>query len=284
MRRLCVGVISIIATLPFLFPSIGASENTGPSASVSKKKSFPSGSTTDLSPLRLDDFDDGPRRSLLRHNARLTLTVVGVLTLVGSQDRSLKGEVPEFFSNTLGGLEGEKFGKRGTTVERLGRMPGAAQVAGGFYMTGVITGSVNARRVGILALEAKVVNDLVTTGLKRSIGRERPGSPTSDGDEFHPFGNSTAFPSGHTSSAFALATVVADNYESKWVKFVSYGLATAVGLGRINQGAHWASDVAGGALVGYGVGKLISRFERRKGWSRALYFEGNGVSVKKRFQ
>ena len=216
-------------------------------------------------------------------NKLRVLSVVGALAIVGSQDRALKGGVPEFFSNTLGDFGGKEFGERGTPLERMGRMPGAAQLAGGFYLTGALTGSVRARKVGVLALEAKIVNDLVTTGLKMTIGRERPGSG-SDGDEFDPLGGDTAFPSGHTASAFALATVVADNYESKWVKFTSYGLATLVGVGRINQGAHWASDVAGGALVGYGVGKLISDFERRKGWSRALYFEGNGVSIKKKFQ
>lgn len=250
----------------------------------------PAGSDVSLVPppvsvVSVIDFnvDDAPKRFLMSRGTRNALVLIGALAVIGSQDQTLQKKFPRFLSHTFGEWSPESFGERGN-IERFGRLPGAAQVAGGFYVAGALTGSVTARRVGVLALEAKLANDLVTRSFKHAIGRERPGSTSSDGDEFKPFGSADSFPSGHTSSAFALATVVADNYESKWVKFASYGLAMAVGLGRINQGAHWASDVAGGALVGIGVGKLISGLERRKGWSRALYFEGNGVSVKKRFQ
>lgn len=230
------------------------------------------------------DFDQNRKNLSLNKGVRNTLLVVGGLGLLASQDNQLKNKIPRAFAHAFGNWDSNDYGKRGTPFERLGRMPGAAQVAGGFYITGALTGSVRARRVGVLALEAKIANDIVVRGFKKSIGRKRPSSGSSDGDEFKPFGNSDSFPSGHTASAFTLATVVADNYESKWVKYTSYGIATAVGLGRVNQGAHWVSDVAGGALVGIGVGKLISRLERRKGWSRALYFEGDRVSVKKRFR
>lgn len=229
------------------------------------------------------DFDDAPRKPTFNNKAFKSLALVGALGLLASQDQRLESKVPHFFSNAFGSLDPHDFGKRGTSLERLGRMPGAAQVAGGFYLTGVLTGSVNARKVGVLALEAKIANDIVTRGLKMSFGRKRPGSSSSDGDEFKPFGKTDSFPSGHTASAFALATVVADNYEQPWVKFTSYGLASLVGVSRINQGAHWASDVAGGALVGHVVGKMISRWERRHGWNRHLYFNGNNVSWKKEF-
>ncbi len=241
------------------------------------------------SPLQAGEFDLEIATEAARstsHFKRNALFLVGAVGILGSQDKMLKNAVPKMFSEAYGSRDWDShdFGKRGTTIERLGRMPGTAQVAGAFYIGGALTDSVNARRVGVLALEAKVVNDLVTVGLKKAIGRERPSSGKTEGDEFQPFGSSDSFPSGHTASAFALATIVADNHESKFVSFISYGLATAVGLSRVNQGAHWTSDIAGGALVGYGVGKMVSGFERRKGWSSGLYFGGTSIGFRKRFK
>lgn len=229
------------------------------------------------------DFEDVPARAGWGNKALKSAAVIGAIGLVASQDQRLQSKIPHFFSNGFGRIDPHDFGKRGTALERFGRMPGAGQLAGGFYLGGVITGSVNARKVGVLALEAKVANDIVTRGLKMAVGRKRPGPSSSDGDEFKPFGKTDSFPSGHTSTAFALATVVAENHKQPWVKFASYGVAGMVGVSRINQGAHWASDVAGGAVVGILVGKFISRFERRKGWSKAIYFGGDNIGIKKKF-
>ncbi len=245
-----------------------------------------SGPTSSESPDRMDTSDAPLLRNTegfrLSRGAKTALGGIAMIGLLATQDQQLKNNIPKFISHSFKGMNTEKFGQRGA-FERFGRLPGAAEVAGGFFLTGVVTNSAQARRTGVLILEAKLVNDFVTRSLKKSIGRERPGNQMSDGDEYRPFGGADSFPSGHTASAFAIASVIADNYNSPWAAFTSYGVASLVGVSRINQGAHWASDVAGGALVGYAVGKLISNFERRKGWSRHLYFEGDRVSYKKEF-
>lgn len=71
-------------------------------------------------------------------------------------------------------------------------------------------------------------------------------------DRFH-----SSFPSGHALSAFAVATVISRRYrEHRWVPFVAYGVASAIGFSRISEGAHFTSDVFMGAALGYTVARF----------------------------
>jgi len=63
-----------------------------------------------------------------------------------------------------------------------------------------------------------------------------------------------SFPSGHTISAFSVATVYADRYPNqRWHAWVAYGLASAVGFSRISLQSHHPSDVFAGAVLGYAI-------------------------------
>ena len=82
---------------------------------------------------------------------------------------------------------------------------------------------------------------------------------------FTPFSNSDAsFPSGETTQAFAVASVIAAHYDSLWVKVSSYGIASLVGMARIYENAHWTSDVLAGALIGTAVGTAIVHFNEKR--------------------
>lgn len=66
--------------------------------------------------------------------------------------------------------------------------------------------------------------------------------------------NRYSFPSGHTAQAFAAATFLSEEYKDrfKWMPYVSYGMASTVGLMRIANNKHYISDV----LLGAGIGIL----------------------------
>ncbi len=66
-----------------------------------------------------------------------------------------------------------------------------------------------------------------------------------------------SFPSGHTASAFAAATFLSEEFgeKYKWVPYVSYSLASSVGVLRIMNNKHYLSDV----LVGAGIGFLSTK-------------------------
>lgn len=71
----------------------------------------------------------------------------------------------------------------------------------------------------------------------------------------------SSFPTLHTQTAFSIAAALAEEYcANSYVPPIAYGLATLVGLSRINDNKHWASDVFFVAAIGYVVGKAVVRY------------------------
>jgi hypothetical protein len=118
-------------------------------------------------------------------------------------------------------------------------------------------------QTALMGVKSLVIATILTRALKYPLNRFRPNE--NQGSQFwagplNPF--SLSFPSGHTTGAFAVASVLAKNYShKKWIPIVSYSLATGVGLSRIWTKEHWASDVVFGALIGWSVGTVVSKIE-----------------------
>ncbi|ADV42830.1 phosphatase PAP2 family protein [Bacteroides helcogenes] len=93
---------------------------------------------------------------------------------------------------------------------------------------------------------------VVTYGMKYLVGRERPYEKYPD--RVHPYSHesSPSFPSGHTATAFALATSLSVKYPKWYVIAPSALWACSVGVSRMNEGVHYPSDVLAGAAIGAG--------------------------------
>ena len=67
-----------------------------------------------------------------------------------------------------------------------------------------------------------------------------------------------SFPSGHTSHAFFMATLMAQHFNSRvWVVILLYGVALLVGITRMYVGAHYPRDVLAGAILGSAWGLMV---------------------------
>jgi membrane-associated phospholipid phosphatase len=66
-----------------------------------------------------------------------------------------------------------------------------------------------------------------------------------------------SFPSGHTSQAFFMATMMAPHFHANtWIVFFLYLIALLVGITRMYVGAHYPRDVLAGAILGSAWGLL----------------------------
>lgn len=139
---------------------------------------------------------------------------------------------------------------------------GSFLVLGGFYLAGAIGKDSKAKNVCLDGLSASLIAaGMITPVLGTLVGRERP---TDDQGAylFHPF-EGRAFPSGHTSQAFAVASVIATSYDQFWVKAAAYGLATMTAWERVRRGKHFPTDVVAGAAIGTLVGRSVVHFNRK---------------------
>lgn len=152
-----------------------------------------------------------------------------------------------------------------------------------FDAWGELDGDLKARNVAMDGIAASIIaGGLITPALKVVVGRERPSTTTST-FRFKPFSTNSSFPSGHATEAFAVAAAIAENYPTLWVECLAYGTAGLVGYARIEQNAHFASDVVAGSLIGWAVGRAVVHRNdgpadpKRLSWTP--YATPNGVGV-----
>ncbi|MDZ7292455.1 MAG: phosphatase PAP2 family protein [candidate division KSB1 bacterium] len=139
-------------------------------------------------------------------------------------------------------------------------------ISGSLYLGGLVFNNEGVRLTGREVFESFVFAEMVTTSLKVLIGRSRPS--TGEGAfRFRGFqfkAATTSLPSGHTTAAFALSSVLAARIDKTWPAIGLYGLAGLTAVSRIYHDAHWASDVFLGAVIGTAVGNtIVSRHDLR---------------------
>jgi hypothetical protein len=132
----------------------------------------------------------------------------------------------------------------------------------GLYIYGHFSEKSKAQRVALLSFESFVLSGIFTQFIKFAGHRHRPSSgdppDTWDGPGFST--SDRSFPSGHAQAAFSISTIIASEYSNvKCVPALAYGLATLTALSRVNDNAHWASDVFVGSAIGYFTAKAIVR-------------------------
>jgi membrane-associated phospholipid phosphatase len=197
------------------------------------------------------------------------LAVAATTTFLIAADERVRDSVQAY-------TEGHPWvGDVGPVITHMGAV-GAWATAGAFFGLGLILEDERARDTGALAAFALAHSFIAANVLKGLSGRQRPSFADGADRWWGPVGvvnrheegqagKYVSFPSGHTTNAFTLATVVALQYRHRaWVPVLAYAVASAVGLSRMTMDRHWASDVFCGALLGQAIARLVVHDQDRR--------------------
>ncbi len=251
------GLAVLVAGSALFASSLGAQASilalpSMPSLAVDSARQLHSGLRIELPPLLPLHAMSVPRTA--PPFVRASLLAVGVSAAVSLADGPLMRQVAKLRAD-----DGSAPRAAILCASLGGMVP--LSVGGLLWAGGALSGNDVVKHVGLESTQAVLLSGALTIGIKGLIGRSRPNASPDDPDQYYPGrgffdARRSSFPSGHTSAAFALATVLSrelsGRYPSKrWlIRSALYGAAGSVGLARMYQNAHWPSDVVTGAALG----------------------------------
>lgn len=174
-------------------------------------------------------------------------------------------------------FEANRQVKASQGISYAGSIYGLGAVASTFYLIGRKNNDYRARETGVLSAEAMIDSMIVEGVLKGITQRARP----LDGRERSEFfDGGSSFPSGHSTQAWAVATVIAHEYKDRpAVQIAAYGIASAVSVARFTGHKHYLSDVLAGSALGFSIGKFVYHAHHRE----TLTEDDDGEIVKSRW-
>lgn len=96
----------------------------------------------------------------------------------------------------------------------------------------------------------------------------------------------TSFPSGHTTTAFAVAAIISFNCSKKITCIITFWMAVLVGYSRVYLGQHFVEDVLAGIIIGVSTAvfieyiyKVYSQKLKQTRKSPAIVYEQPAIGV-----
>jgi len=192
------------------------------------------------------------------HHWKPALALIGTAALLTTLDAH---DAKWVRSNTqlLGGFNNTFAGYNTATATEA--------FASAFYLVGIARKNAYDQETFILAGEAVIDSEILTTIMKDVDGREAPVSYPVGGtfrDSWFKvrsggwLGGLGSMPSGHEIAAMSVATIFAERYpHPAWHRWVAYGLASLVGVSRVTLQSHFTSDTFAGGALGYLIARYI---------------------------
>jgi membrane-associated phospholipid phosphatase len=149
--------------------------------------------------------------------------------------------------------------------------PGSYIIGGSMYAVGRLSKNQKLASLGLHGTEALLIGEAVAGTIKIAVGRQRPYVEPANASSYRFLRGLQgteykSFPSGHSVAAFAAAAAVTGETSrnapnTTWIVApIMYGGAALVGVSRMYNNAHWASDVLVGAGIGTFAGLKVVRF------------------------
>ena len=139
------------------------------------------------------------------------------------------------------------------SVGALGALPA------GMYLWSLNKYAPQAHETGLLSGEALIDSVAVSEAIQFVSRRDRPDVNNAKGNFFRSSPTNSSFPSNHATAAWALASVVGDEYPGWLTRTAVYGLATTVSVSRVLAEQHFPSDVLVGSAAGWLIGHYVYR-------------------------
>jgi hypothetical protein len=138
-------------------------------------------------------------------------------------------------------------------VAAIGALPA------GMYLWSLNRDAPQARETGLLSGEALIDSLAVSEAIQLVTLRDRPSVNHAKGSFFSSSPLDGSFPSNHATAAWAMASVVGDEYPGWLTRTAVYGLATTVSVSRVLAEQHFPSDVLIGSVAGWLIGHYVYR-------------------------
>ena len=162
-----------------------------------------------------------------------------------ASDTALERHVPTSSTTVSHGVTASNVG--------LAALTGAGA---GIFLLGQAAHNDLQRETGLLSGEAGIDALLETTVFKYTTGRDRPFTGDGRGRFFQ---GGDSFPSDHATVSWAIASVIAHEYNGPFTQLLVYGLAGGVSAARVAGHKHFASDVVVGSALGWYTGRQVFR-------------------------
>jgi membrane-associated phospholipid phosphatase len=194
-----------------------------------------------------------------KNDMLLTGVVLAIAGASFSFDNKIRNEAINSHNPTLDKITniGENFGR-----------PIYGSILGGLlYTAGLFTSNNHMKTTGQMLAEAILTNGIYTQLFKLTLGRARPftGEPYTEIDpfEFEFESEENSLPSGHTSTAFTVATVLSERIDNIYASVALYSLASLTAYQRVYTDVHWFSDTILGAALGTFIGLKIVKLHEK---------------------